>query len=126
MTCGHDPMYRINNEAGGGVGCPICNRQRRMVMTYRNGVTAVDPDWVDQRNYIDKAQSVLPDVARMAEEIGDKYATFAALGLEAQQRELDARAARINAAIDAAGNRDVVENKTRRIKPNGYGMEVDG
>lgn len=45
----------------------------RVVMTYRNGVTAVDPDWVDQRNYIDKTQSVLPDVARMAEAMQQEY-----------------------------------------------------
>ena len=28
MTCGHDAMFRRENEANGGIGCPICNRRR--------------------------------------------------------------------------------------------------
>ena len=29
MTCRHDPLYRINNEAAGGAGCPMCAAERR-------------------------------------------------------------------------------------------------
>ena len=29
MTCPHDPTYRIQHEAAGGVGCPRCNHQRQ-------------------------------------------------------------------------------------------------
>ena len=28
MTCQHDPMFRRDNEANGGVGCPLCNQER--------------------------------------------------------------------------------------------------
>lgn len=27
--CQHDPMYRVENEANGGAGCPLCNKERR-------------------------------------------------------------------------------------------------
>ena len=27
--CKHDPQYRIENEQAGGVGCPICNAERK-------------------------------------------------------------------------------------------------
>lgn len=26
--CNHDNQYRIENEAAGGVGCPLCNAER--------------------------------------------------------------------------------------------------
>ena len=27
--CKHDPQYTVDNESAGGVGCPICNAERR-------------------------------------------------------------------------------------------------
>lgn len=27
--CNHDPLYQQEHESAGGVGCPICNAERR-------------------------------------------------------------------------------------------------
>lgn len=27
--CNHDPQYTVDNESAGGVGCPICNAERK-------------------------------------------------------------------------------------------------
>ena len=31
--CEHCPLYRIENEAQGGVGCPLCNLEQASAMT---------------------------------------------------------------------------------------------
>jgi hypothetical protein len=33
--CQHDLLYRIENEAAGGIGCPICNRRRMTARAQR-------------------------------------------------------------------------------------------
>jgi len=30
MICQHDPTFQIENEANGGIGCPICNKNRQI------------------------------------------------------------------------------------------------
>lgn len=53
MNCTHDPLYRKQNEQCGGVGCPICNSQRK-------------------RQYIDSARDVTP-IKTMADKTVNAY-----------------------------------------------------
>lgn len=63
--CKHDPLYRINNEAAGGAGCPICAAEkRRLVMVSRNGKVDIDPEW--RRGWIDK-DALQSDIDRYGE-----------------------------------------------------------
>jgi hypothetical protein len=41
-TCQHDPTYRIENEANGGAGCPLCNRKRVIMVQHAGGRIEVD------------------------------------------------------------------------------------
>ena len=48
MTCKHDPLYCINNEAAGGAGCPMCAAERkakRVVMASDSNSTRYDADF---------------------------------------------------------------------------------
>ena len=29
--CKHDPLYQQEHESAGGVGCPLCNAERRLI-----------------------------------------------------------------------------------------------
>ena len=44
MTCKHDPMFRRDNEANGGIGCPLCNQARmaqRIIDTAKRKIAAI-------------------------------------------------------------------------------------
>lgn len=64
MQCNHDPLYRINNEAAGGAGCPICatSRNKRRVMVSDSNGQRYDREWF-QREVIDarNADAAQPD-----------------------------------------------------------------
>ena len=44
MTCKHDPMFRLDNEANGGAGCTRCNQERmaqRMIDDAKRKIAAI-------------------------------------------------------------------------------------
>jgi hypothetical protein len=67
--CQHDPLYRLENEASGGIGCPICNRQRIEAQRQRNEQAAPVPGrFVNQQVTLDEIAEM---EARCAEQHQD-------------------------------------------------------
>lgn len=69
MTCQHDPTFRIENEANGGAGCPLCNREwreqhmptlgKRVVMVqHDDNKQEIAPDWVRPGYIINQAATL--------------------------------------------------------------------
>ena len=44
-SCKHDALYRRENEQHGGVGCPLCNRERKA----QEREDAAHEDWLDEQ-----------------------------------------------------------------------------
>jgi len=45
--CKHDPLYRQDNEANGGAGCPLCAAQGRRNMTLAEMAETILHKWED-------------------------------------------------------------------------------
>lgn len=61
--CKHDPLYRIDNEAAGGAGCPICNAQRtKRVMVSDSHDQRYDAEWFRSQVIDARLAQPAPDV----------------------------------------------------------------
>lgn len=108
MICKHDPLYRQNNEAAGGAGCPMCNAQRtkRVVM-------------------VSTPQTTATDYNAMSESDKEMYRVFYELGGQAHvdaQVATEKRAAETNARIKAIGNERVIYGTNGTKRQRDYGM----
>ncbi|MBK9496792.1 MAG: hypothetical protein IPO08_20265 [Xanthomonadales bacterium] len=65
MICKHDPLYRQNNEAAGGAGCPMCKakRTKRVVIASTPKETVIDDDFAATSDMMAREWNNLPEIA---------------------------------------------------------------